>query len=53
MILHNPPVENPFGDARGLRISRCQLDAIGKANNAGFPTGSTGRGKPLSEKENC
>ena len=53
MILHNPNVENPCSDARALRTSGRQPGVVEKANGNGFPTSSTGCGKPLFEKGCC
>ena len=50
MILHNPPVENPCRDIKVLTVSSRRLGVIESVNGDGFPTGSTGCGKPLFEK---
>jgi hypothetical protein len=48
-----PPVENPCRDASILRASSRQPGVVEKVNGDGFPTGSTGCGKPLFEKGCC
>jgi hypothetical protein len=51
MVLHNPPVENPCLDSTSPDLMNDRTGQIQGDNCDGFPTGSAGRGKPLSESE--